>query len=425
MFKRLRNRFLVLNLVTISVMMLFAFAAIYMITYQDVQRDIRMELQKVADFNNKPGGMGGTHLPKGDHPPQGPDAGDGRGFGPERSVTFTILTDEAWKRTGVNSIYTMEDSFYDLALQTVSKEQSETGQVSLDSNEWAYTVRETADGHRVTFVDVTARQGILTNLIYTFLAVGLVMLIVIFFISRYFANRSIAPVQEAFDKQKRFIADASHELKTPLAIINTNADVLLANGDDTIRNQAKWLSYIKSETERMSKLTGDLLYLTEMDDAREGMIFTTLNVSDAVENVVLMMEAAIFEKQILLDYEIEPDVLVRGNGEQMKQVVMILLDNAMKYTNAKGSIRLELKKHHHEMVLAVTNTGEGIAAEHLDRIFDRFYRTDTSRARKHGGYGLGLAIAKAIVEQHKGKIFAKSALKENATFYVQIPLERK
>lgn len=214
-------------------------------------------------------------------------------------------------------------------------------------------------------------------------------------------------------------------MKTPLAIINTNTDVLLANGEDTIQNQSKWLSYIKSETERMSKLTGDLLYLTEMDDAREGMIFTTLNASEAAENVILMMEAAIFEKQITLDYEIDPDVTVRGNSEQLKQVVMILLDNAMKYTEPKGSIHIELKRHHHDMTLSVTNTGEGIAPEHLDPIFERFYRTDASRARKHGGYGLGLAIAKAIVEQHKGKIHAKSVVKEHTTFVVQIPLERK
>ncbi|MFD2168693.1 sensor histidine kinase [Tumebacillus lipolyticus] len=295
----------------------------------------------------------------------------------------------------------------------------------MDGNEWAYAVRDVSEGHRIVFLDVTTRQGILTNLVYTFLVVGFVMLIVIFFISRYFANRSIAPVQEAFDKQKQFIADASHELKTPLAIINTNTDVLLANEEDTIRSQAKWPSYIKSETERMSKLTGDLLYLTEMDDAREGMIFTTFDVSEAVENVILMMEVAIFEKQITLNYAIEPRVMVRGNSEQFKQVVMILLDYALKYTYPRGSIRIELKTHHHDMVLSVANTGEDIAPEHLDLIFERFFRTDASRARKHGGYGLGLAIAKAIVEQHKGKIYAKSEVKEHTTFFVQLPLDRK
>lgn len=227
-------------------------------------------------------------------------------------------------------------------------------------------------------------------------------------------------MKEAFDKQKQFIADASHELKTPLTIINTNADVLLSNSDDTIHNQSKWLHYIKSETERMTSLTNDLLYLTEMDDSRSTMIYSKFNLSEAVENIILTMEAIIFEKRISLEYDIEPNLTVMGNSEQIKQVIMILLDNAVKYTNSKGSVTLSLKKQHNDMVLSVTNTGEGIAPEHLARIFDRFYRTNASRARKQGGYGLGLAIAKSIVEQHKGKIYAKSTVGESTTFYVHL-----
>src|SRR5690606_14166703 len=119
-------------------------------------------------------------------------------------------------------------------------------------------------------------------------------LVVIFLISRFFANRPIAPVKEAFDKQKQFIADASHELKTPLAIIGTNAEVLLANADDTIRRQSKWVRYIQAETERMTKLTGELLYLTQMEDARESAIFVPFSASDAAESVILTMEAVIF-----------------------------------------------------------------------------------------------------------------------------------
>ncbi|MFK7692582.1 sensor histidine kinase [Paenibacillus sp. HJGM_3] len=133
------------------------------------------------------------------------------------------------------------------------------------------------------------------------------------------------------------------------------------------------------------------------------------------------MEAVIFEKELTFRYEIEPDLFVRGNSEQLKQVVMILLDNAIKYTNPKGSISLTLAKRHHDILLTETNTGQGIAPEHLDRIFDRFYRADPSRSRKHGGYGLGLAIAKSIVEQHKGKLYAKTVPNETTSFYVHLP----
>jgi signal transduction histidine kinase len=433
MFKKLRNRFLVVNLVTISVMMLAAFATIYIINYLNVQNDINMDLQRITENFQKPGG--GEHRGGGI---DGTDAGiggiiprqEGGAFArmgggnppPERFISFIIETDNEWKQTGTpTSQLSLDEEFYAQALQEAVDMNKTTGRFELDGSLWIFEIKPAADGHTLVFLDITARQKILTNLIYTFTLVGVVMLIVLYFTSRYFANRSIKPVQEAFDKQKQFIADASHELKTPLAVINTNTDVLLANQEDTIRQQAKWLHYIKSETERMAKLTNDLLYLTEMDDSRTGMIHAPFNLSEAVENIILTMEAVIFEKNVALEYDIEPDLTVHGNSEQIKQVVMILLDNAVKYTGPKGEVRLSLRKQHNDVLLAVTNTGEGIAPEHLTRIFDRFYRTDTSRARKQGGYGLGLAIAKSIVEQqHKGKIYARSVAGESATFYVQL-----
>lgn len=422
MFKKLRNRFLIVNLVTISVMMLVAFATIYIITYRDVRSDIDIELQRIVDSFQKPGNTdhrGGS---------DGTQRQDGGTFGkmgtppPERSISFMIETDNEWKQTGTpTSQLSMDDEFYAQALQEAVDMNTTTGQFELDGSLWIFEIRPTGSGYMLVFLDITARQEILTNLIYTFTFVGIVMLIILYFTSRYFANRSIQPVKEAFYKQKQFIADASHELKTPLAIINTNTDVLLANEEDTIANQSKWLHYIKSETERMAKLTNDLLYLTEMDDSRTGMVHAPFDISEAVENIILTMEAVIFEKNVALEYNIEPNLTVTGNSEQIKQVVMILLDNAVKYTGPKGEVTLSLRRQHNDVLLSVTNTGEGIAPEHLTRIFDRFYRTDNSRTRKQGGYGLGLAIAKSIVEQqHKGRIYAKSVVGESTTFYVQL-----
>ncbi|MDR6552427.1 HAMP domain-containing sensor histidine kinase [Paenibacillus qinlingensis] len=421
MFSKLRNRFLIVNLVIISCIMLLSFATIYFITYQNVRTDIDMELHRVSEFFLKPDGKKGNPQlgPGGGHPPQ-----ESQGYTnppPERSVSFQLQTNAKWELVGTNSRFDMDTEFYETAIKEASASKSDIGQFTLDGNRWAYMVQKNNAGYGIVYLDVTAQQNILTNLVYTFTIVGLVMLIVIFFTSRYFANRSIAPVREAFQKQKQFIADASHELKTPLAVINTNADVLLANNEDTIESQSKWLHRIKSETERMKTLTNDLLYLTEMDDARANMLYSNFNVSESVESVLLTMEAVVFEKDLSLDYEIEPDLISHGNSEQIKQVVMILLDNAIKYTPPKGAITLTFKNHHNDTLLTVTNTGEGIPPEHVERIFDRFYRADLSRSRKHGGYGLGLAIAKSIVEQHKGKIYAKSVQHELTSFYVQLP----
>jgi len=432
MFNRLRNRFLLMNMVIITILMLVAFASIYTITYQNVKRDIDMELHRVADFYRKSGGgLGGGGI-GGGKPPQGqigdpsPQA-DRRDFGSpaERSVSFGLKTDAAWNLVSTDSRFDMDSDFYASAIKKAAANPADSARFTLDGTRWAYSVQKNPAGYTIAFMDVTAQQKILTNLVYTFAAVALVMLAVIYAASRYFAGRSIAPVREAFDKQKRFIADASHELKTPLAVINTNADVLLANEGDTIASQAKWLHRIKSETERMKTLTNDLLYLTEMEDARARTVFVPFDVSDAVEGVLLTMEAVIFEQDLSLEYDVEPGLFAVGSAEQIKQVVMILLDNAIKYNEPKGSISLMLKRQHHQIQLSVANTGAGIPAEHIDRIFDRFYRADASRSRKQGGYGLGLAIAKSIVEQHKGRISVRSVPGEKTTFTALLPLEGK
>lgn len=337
------------------------------------------------------------------------------------SLSFALHTDQNWNILRSESMCNFTNDFYKTAKDTIVISGLDSGRFTLNGNDWAFMIEKQEEGYSIYSLDITAQLKILTNLIYTFIAVGFVMLIVIFFTSRFFANRHITPIKEAFHKQKQFIADASHELRTPLTVIHTTTDLLLANSEETIRKQSKWLHHIKSETGRMQTLTNDLLYLTEMDHAQSRMIFAPFNISEAIESVLLTMEAVIFEKDLTLDYEIDSGLTVHGNMEQIKQVIMILLDNSIKYTNPNGSITVTLKKHNNDTVLAVTNTGEGIEQEHLEKIFDRFYRTDSSRSRKHGGYGLGLAIAQSIVTQHKGKIYATSTPNESTTFYVRLP----
>ncbi|CAM4212856.1 histidine kinase [Saccharibacillus endophyticus] len=432
LFKKLRNRFLIVNLVTIVIIMLVAFATIYTITYRQVHDEIGMDLERTTNMYRS--GLNGTMPGSGNTGGNGSGSQNGgfdrgeppmNGFGgnnaPERSVSFMLLTDASGALIDTESRFSMTEDDYAQALAQAVADGKDSGGFTLSNSRWTFQKMQTEDGTMYVFIDTTSREEILTTLIYAFLAVGLAMLVVLFFFSRFFANRSIEPVREAFEKQKQFIGDASHELKTPLAVINTNADVLLANRDETIRSQEKWLRYIKSETERMAKLTGDLLYLTEMDDSRSNMVQARFDLSDAVENVMLTMEAVVFEKDLTLDYEIEPALGIAGSREQIVQVTMILLDNAIKYANAQGRIDVSLKQEHGEIALSVSNTGEGIPAEHLPRVFDRFYRTDQSRTRSQGGHGLGLAIARSIVEQNKGRISAKSTVGEKTTFTVQFP----
>ena len=230
------------------------------------------------------------------------------------------------------------------------------------------------EGTFLVVMDITAQQAILNNLIYTFMTVAGCMLIAIFFISRFFANRSIAPIQDSYEKQKQFVSDASHELKTPLTVINANLDVILANQESKVQDQIKWLRYIQSETQRMAKLTNDLLYLTRMDDKAIQMASSEFNLSDLTWNIVLTVEALIYEQGLTLETNIKPQVLAYGNPEQIGQVLLILLDNAVKYTNPQGTIEITLQEHDKQALLQVKNTGQGIAPAHLHRILDVYKR---------------------------------------------------
>ncbi|MBU3114066.1 sensor histidine kinase [Clostridium lacusfryxellense] len=411
MFKELKKRFLILNLVIISIMMLIAFSSIYLITYNNVHRNIDMQLHKTSDINRNE-----NEKPKGERP----DLDDSKSP-QDRSLSFSLTIDKEGNIESYFSILNMDSDFYEEAKEAALSNNNVTGEIKLEDNQWAYLSQSDGDGQKIAFLDVTSEKSILTNLIFTFLVVAFVMLIIIFFISKFFATKSIEPIKDAFDKQKQFIADASHELKTPLAVINTNVDVLLSSGEENIKNGSKWLYYIKSEIERMTKLTNDLLYLTQVDYSDIKMISSNFSVSEATQNVILNMEAVIFENNITLEYNIEPDLKIFGNSEQIKQVVMILLDNALKYTGVKGTVNVNLNKYQNNIRLSVENTGDGIPQDCINQIFDRFYRIDKSRSRNNGGYGLGLAIAKAIIEQHRGKISVKSVQGVSTIFSVEFP----
>lgn len=397
MFNKLRNKFLILNLCCITLVMLVSFLAAYTITYNNVYEEENLILKSYHKTDKAP-----MQVP----PPR---------------VRPTFFIDV--QNSGISRIipqYFYSESECQSLLEIVNKSGAEKGKFSFSGSYWLFVKERMVGGERIYFFDFTSAQKILTSLIYTFFAISIFVFLVFVFISLYFANRAIAPIKEAFFKQQDFISDASHEIKTPLTSINTNIDVMLGNEDRTIKEEKKWLYNIKKEIQRLSKLTNDLLYLARLEQEEEKTVFSKVDMSGVLNEAVLNFEAAFYERGINLDVDIEDEVFVKGSQERLKQLIMILLDNAYKYTNKSGNVSIKLKKGQ-EAKLTVENTGENIPKEDLKRIFDRFYRVDKSRNRGRGGYGLGLSIAKAIVNEHKGEIGASSENKINA-FYVKLPL---
>ena len=241
-------------------------------------------------------------------------------------------------------------------------------------------------------------------------------LIIAFGFSWVLSGFIVRPVKEAFLKQKTFISNAGHELKTPIAVIGANLDVLLSDHADN-----KWLQYIKTENERMGQLVKGLLFLARTDADRLPMALCPFDFSLAVENSVLPFESIAFEQGKTLDIAVPPGFTCVGDEHQIKQVIMILVDNAIKNSVRGGVIRVSASADGKKLVVKVYNDGRGIPKEDFERIFERFYRGDESRARDTGGYGLGLPIARTIVQAHGGTISVASAYGSWAEFTVTLP----
>ncbi|MBP2645626.1 MAG: phoR 1 [Firmicutes bacterium] len=311
-----------------------------------------------------------------------------------------------------------------LLTQKALAEKSAQGDVSL--GEYSYFFQnEPIDiyGNRtIVFKDHTPETIILRTIVTTFLGVGLLISLLSFGASFLIANRSVVPIQKAWQQQRDFLADASHELRTPLAIIQTNLEVVLDNPNETVASQNKWLANIQEESICMAKLIDSLLFLARADSHQQLLQFLPFSFDQAVSTALSPFEAVAAEKNITLTRSSTDKFDFLGDETRLKQVVTILVDNALRHTPAEGTISVGLAQKSSFAMLTVSDTGEGIEKEHLDKIFDRFYQVD--KARANCGTGLGLAIAKWIVESHGGKICVTSKPLAGTTFIVRLPLPR-
>lgn len=266
-------------------------------------------------------------------------------------------------------------------------------------NSYQFCSLDKSNGTVMVFTDKSAELDMLDQLMHTTILIGIISFVILSVLAFFLSRKSIQPIKIAFEKQKQFVSDASHELKTPLTIISANADVLT---DEIGEN--KWLTYIKAQTARMNVLVNDLLNLTRLENNTSDFIFSEFDLSKAIENTALPFECQAFEDNKTFDIDIQEGLTVNGSERHIKQMAAIFIDNALKYSNDGGTVQVTLSAQGDKKTLSVFNTGSGIRDDEKNKIFERFYRSDDSRARTTGGYGLGLAIAKSIIDKHKFKI---------------------
>lgn len=281
----------------------------------------------------------------------------------------------------------------------VCKRNSDEGYIG----NYIYKVRKIGlNGKEVTLIESESTIKELRTTIIIAIVVGILGLILIYIIAKKISKTIVRPVAESFEKQKQFVSDASHELKTPLAVIEANADVLQDKVGDN-----KWISYIQNEVQSMNKLVNDLLVLARMENTNT-INNQKFNLSKEVQMSVSVFESMIYEKKIELETNINDGIEFNGEKEDIKHIISILLDNAIKHTKENGKIIVNTLKEKNNIKIEVKNQGESIPEEERKKIFERFYRVDKARNRNEKRYGLGLSIAKGIVEKYKGTIEANS-----------------
>ena len=404
MFKKLKRKFILINMILLTTVFIGIFGAIYLSTAYSMEKDMEMQLWSSM-----------ISTPQQQKPMPHNDRMD-------TSIKVDLNTEN--EIINISSRLNINDLDIDTIVKKIVNYKSEMGKLKIDEESFSYLKQSSIDGIRIVLINRSFQQDVLWNLLKTFIFVGLLSLIVLFIISIYFTNRAIKPLEETFKKQKRFIADASHELRTPLTIIKTNISLLGENKKQTIESQWKWINYIDSQSNRMSTLINEMLSLANLDANKKNEDFISLNLSKILNDSLLVFEVVIFEKGLILEEDISQNILINGDVNQIKKLISILMDNSIKYTDENGKITVNLSREKNKAKLIIKNTGKGIENKHLEKIFERFYRVDDSRDRSTGGYGLGLSIAKSISEEHKGKIYAESNKGKDTSFIVELPLTK-
>lgn len=272
-------------------------------------------------------------------------------------------------------------------------------------------------GWRLAIADTTSIDSERESQLVKSLELAAAGMVVVFVLALLLSRWAAKPVKVAWEQQHQFVADASHELKTPLAVIIANNEILESKAGELPEGCARWVRSTHGEAQRMRGLVEEMLELARTEEgggcARRNV---NVNLSELVEGEALQFDAIAYERGTLIESDIAEDVHVLGDPDQLDRLVKTLVDNACKYASAGSTIQVLLERRAGAVSLSVTNAGEPIPAEDLPHVFDRFYRSDKARARSTGGFGLGLAIAKGIVESHEGRIEVKSSAEKGTTF---------
>ena len=401
MIRKLRLKFVLVNMCIVLAMLLVIFATVYHFTNVNLENQSTALLERLSQNVRQPVSF--------QEPGQEPQL-------PYFYITVTVhgnmsasgysyydITDENVIRELVRSVYEMKQT---------------TG--LLEAYHLRYTIVPEIVSQTIVFVDISSQLSALNALVRASFFIGFVSLIAFLGISLFLARWAVKPVDKTWKQQTQFVSDASHELKTPLTVIMSNAE-LLDTPDCPEEDRKQFQRNILTMSHRMKDLVEGLLELTRADNGQTQKSFTQLDFSQLVQETLLPFEPVFFEKNLILESQIQEEILMTGSAQHLEQVLGVLLDNAAKYATP-GIVSVSLQRiGRGSCLLSVASPGNPIPRDQLKTIFERFSRVDAARTGD-GSFGLGLSIAKALTENHNGKIWAQSNQTGNC-FYVQLPCQ--
>lgn len=410
MIQKLRRKFVAICMLLVTAILAVVFLSVFLSMQKNVETLSRQVLHRVAQetaFGVDAGGM--------NRPELAIDIGGDRVLLPY--FTVEVWGSRAYVTGGTYASLDNTEALDDVLHACLTQRETEG---VLKDYHVRYLRQDKGLYEQITFVDMSMESAMLRNMMGPYLLTALLSLVLLLGVSVLLAHWATRPVEKAWKQQRQFLSDASHELKTPLTVILSNAELL---EDTPLEGRpGRWVDNIHSEARQMRSLVEEMLTLARADNEVHTAPFAPVSLSDLAADCALTYESVAYEAGKPLEYEIEDGLEILGDHDKLRRLISTLLDNAIKYGADSGPIALTLRKGEKQAVLTVSNTGTPIPPEHLPHLFERFYRADESRGEK-SGFGLGLAIAKSIADEHKATLRAESDA-ASTRFIFTIPLKR-
>ena len=412
MIKKLRAKLILACMFSLAVVLLVILGGVNLMSYQKVVSDAATVLSLLAANDGA--------FPKLRAPQEEKDEGYFAPFGtpggkpnlfnqrimspetPYESRFFSVLLGEDGQAVETD---TGQIAAVDAEQATdYAQKAAASGKTSGFLDDYRFLVQNESGGIRVIFLDCGRSLSSFRTTLLASVSLAVLGLAAVLFLLLILSRRIVRPMAESYEKQRQFITDAGHELKTPMTIISADADLA-----EMECGENQWLTDIRRQAQRLTALTNDLIYLSRMEEEQPKLQYIDFPISDVVEEMAQSFAAPARSQDKDFQVQVQPMLSFKGDEKGIRQLVSILLDNALKYSSPGGQLALRLEKQGRNLLLTVSNTcAQLMEQDKLPHLFDRFYRTDQSRNSQSGGYGLGLSIAKSIVSAHKGKIRAES-----------------